>query len=1022
MKRAWAALFVFWVVVALAAGPGDQARRLLELSGVKGGLVVHVGCGDGRLTAALRASPAFLVHGLDRDPANVRKARAHIRSLGLYGPVSAEAWNGGRLPYADNLVALIVASDPGDLADAEAMRVLRPGGVVCTRDNGQWKKVVKPWPQEIDQWTHWLHDASNNAVAQDRVVGPPRSTQWVAGPRWQRHHEFNTGTTAFVSAGGRIFYTQDEAPATAAGLPDRWMLVAREAFSGVLLWKRPMGLWGWKAWSTRQPGGRFNLPLHVPKRLVAVGERVYVTLGFNAPVSELDAATGKTLRVFANTKYTDEILYRDGLLVLAVNKAPQKPGRIRDKPPVKKEVVAINARSGRVLWRRGDYVGISTKSDVFERITELCLTVGDGRVFLVEEDAVVCLDLATGREMWRSPRPEKHTRQGHIPYKPYNLCTLVTWRDVVLFAQAEEPYTRKTWNRGVKVLLTGLSASAGKRLWARECSKWGPGVQPDVFVIDGLVWTHAPDALAVIAIDPHTGEVKRRLSTKEAFNEVHHHRCFRNKATVRYLLTARRGIEFTDLASGSSLKHHWVRGACRYGILPANGLVYVPPHPCQCYITEKLSGFFALASSPPPAPSKVAGLERGPAYSAAAPAPRPSSLVPRPSRLAPWPTYRHDIGRSGASNAPVPAKLKPLWEVRLATPPSACTIAEGKVFVAWPDEHRVCALDADDGKLLWEFVAGGRVDTPPTIYRGLALFGSADGWVYALRAEDGALAWRFRPAPAERRIVAFGQLESAWPVHGSVLVKDGVAYVAAGRSTHLDGGIRVCALDPRSGKMLRELKPLNSRPHGLDDILVSDGKLVYMRHLVFSLEGGARMTERKRGRGGATGRGQRLYATTSLLDPTCFCRVGWTLGGLRQKAHMLVFDDEAAYAFGTKRHGGFGGWFKPGTGAFTLAARERKTGKALWTRKIGMWVRAMVLAGPVLFLGGAPDVVDKKDPWAALEGRRGGLLCALSAQDGKTLATYKLSAPPLWDGMAAGNGRLFVSTQDGSLVCFGPRQ
>ena len=222
--------------------------------------------------------------------------------------------------------------------------------------------------------------------------------------------------------------------------------------------------------------------------------------------------------------------------------------------------------------------------------------------------------------------------------------------------------------------------------------------------------------------------------------------------------------------------------------------------------------------------------------------------------------------------------------------------------------------------------------------------------------------------------------------------------------------------------MLRELKPLNSRPHGLDDILVSDGKLVYMRHLVFSLEGGARMTERKRGRGGATGRGQRLYTTTNLLDPTCFARVGWTLGGLKQKAHMLVFDDEAVYAFGTKRHGGFGGWFKPGTGAFTLAARERKTGKALWTRKIGMWVRAMVLAGPVLFVGGAPDVVDKKDPWAALEGHRGGLLCALSAQDGKTLATYKLSAPPVWDGMAAGNGRLFVSTQDGSLVCFGPRQ
>ena len=54
--------------------------------------------------------------------------------------------------------------------------------------------------------------------------------------------------------------------------------------------------------------------------------------------------------------------------------------------------------------------------------------------------------------------------------------------------------------------------------------------------------------------------------------------------------------------------------------------------------------------------------------------------------------------------------------------------------------------------------------------------GCHDGWVYALRAKDGVLAYRVRIAPREKRIVAYGIIESAWPVLGSILVHDGIAY------------------------------------------------------------------------------------------------------------------------------------------------------------------------------------------------------------------------------------------------------
>ena len=71
------------------------AAWALSVSDIKGGLVVHVGCGDGKFTAELLANDGCLVHGLDADGANVAKAREHIQSLGLYGKVSVDRLTGG---------------------------------------------------------------------------------------------------------------------------------------------------------------------------------------------------------------------------------------------------------------------------------------------------------------------------------------------------------------------------------------------------------------------------------------------------------------------------------------------------------------------------------------------------------------------------------------------------------------------------------------------------------------------------------------------------------------------------------------------------------------------------------------------------------------------------------------------------------------------------------------------------------------------------------------------------------------
>jgi len=173
-------LILLWISCTLAvvlARPKDYdktARQILDAAGVKGGLIVHIGCGDGKLTASLRGGESYLVHGLDSNAKAVEAARKHLRMLGIYGPVSVEEFDGKRLPYTENLVNLVVAEDLGGVTMAEVMRVLAPGGVLYMRQDGHWRKTIKPRPKNTDEWTHFLHDASGNAVAHDDVVGPPR--------------------------------------------------------------------------------------------------------------------------------------------------------------------------------------------------------------------------------------------------------------------------------------------------------------------------------------------------------------------------------------------------------------------------------------------------------------------------------------------------------------------------------------------------------------------------------------------------------------------------------------------------------------------------------------------------------------------------------------------------------------------------------------------------------------------------------------------------------------------------------
>jgi outer membrane protein assembly factor BamB len=383
-----------------------------------------------------------------------------------------------------------------------------------------------------------------------------------------------------------------------------------------------------------------------------------------------------------------------------------------------------------------------------------------------------------------------------------------------------------------------------------------------------------------------------------------------------------------------------------------------------------------------------------------------------------------------------------VWSIPIGGRLTSPVIAEGRLFAASVDAHALWAIDADDGHRLWSYTAGGRVDTPPTVYGGLLIFGSADGSVHCLRADDGELVWRLRVAPQGVQIVAHDQLESPWPVHGSVLIQQGVGYFAAGRSSFLDGGIHVYAvrpetgevlchrridsIDPKTGDMVPCGLPYDMPPEALGalpDVMVGDGDHVFMRHLRFdptdlTHESAARSPTSKRG--AYPYLGEHLMCVAGLLDDDWFNQTYWTVDG---KAHskLLVFDGDAAYGVkpfnASARHSR--AIFRPGDKGYALFANERPGHRKQWSIQVPVRIRAMVLAGSTLLAAGAPDVVDPNDPWSAFDGRKGGVLWAVSTADGEKAWQQALSAPPVFDGMAVAAGRLYVAMQDGSIACLG---
>lgn len=995
-----------------SGAPADPTvKAILEQTGSDQGLCLHLGCGRAAtagLTAALAEGSRMLVHGLAVDAASRERALAAIVARKLLGQARAEVLPVKPLPYLPDSANVVVIEDFAALESAgltmdEVRRVTAPGGVILILKDGAWTKAVKPRPAEMDEWTHPTHGADGNLVSSDKLIQFPLGVRWLDGlPKSCAGY---SPCRAAVVAGGRVFALSTaeieniDLPVN-KGRRDEY-LSARDAFNGLPLWKVKC--------ATIHDGVTLQATNTAP--LVTDGKRVY--LGQLDKIAVFDAATGRVLQELPTAYRCMHLALVGNMLVTAGWEGFECKDTWEPLTPKtdKGEVEAFDIATGKRVWS--------------QPATAQYMVVADGRVYLMvqgpapaAQQKIVALDLATGVQKWSVP----HTDVAPSP----DLRFQVAGQAVLVVSSAK--------GKTIKV----LAGDSGKVLWDMPPS---PGLFTPL--VNGELWQAGRR-------EPLTGKV----IAKDLPYPLSPHGD--NGCSPGCILAggdyvaATRFSRFIDYRPSTAAKDRVIsygamRGHCLEGAVPANGMLYVSQNDCRC-AQGQLPGFVAVGHSGP-APTAAdfeaqRPTEQGPAL---------GKVKDLPAGPGDWPMFLRDASRNPCTAAKLPASLKVLWQTPLVTPSqgpltaawkarlgaplTAPVCVGGTTYLAACEEGQVIAVDSA-GKEAWRMTLGGRIDMPPTIHRGLCVVGCRDGWVYALRAADGQLAWRTRVAPWERRMVAFGQTESVWPATGSVLAIDDRFYVSAGRTTESDGGVAVVALDVATGKTVwaRQIAP---GPGRVADILaLRDGKIAMFHVQLDPADGKVVVTPPLK-----TPPYGHYYGTMGgLMDGS------WTILGNRRAGNLQVgyTNAEMFAARGQRLWGYWWNAWQPAGRYFAQDLQMARTSTApaqsgkdcLWASALpqSYWAEAMAMCDSGLVMAGRisamtvwgtptypPAAKPASGPASAPADNPANFLMIVSPEDGKKVFELPLPAAPVYQGLAIVDGRALIALQDGTLVCVGAR-
>jgi len=782
-----------------------SASGALNIANLRGGFSVVVGTENGELEAGLTDNGTCLVQGLALTRDAALQARKYLYQQKLY-PLASVTYveSANRLPYTDKLVNFLVADLEalGNKAPSieEINRVLGYNATAYIKENGSWRQHKKPMPPNVNEFTHWKDDSALTSFQDDHVVNePPNQVRWIGAPDAYFKNQNRHGLSLFESerVGGGT-YTGSMGGGT-------W---ARDAFSGVLLWRNDY--LDYKYPSVSHQGSAQQWALNSKYLFGYTGRDGEGLVAY-------DLRTGQIKHHYSNTK-------------LLKNNTDEKDASNWDKQVLTVAHTMVHGNNliqifGNKVW----YLDQETGEIIWQYQIENSDSATIIRNGLVQDTV---LALAVTQLVWG--------KQGHAVYKAAR----------EYFADFKQ--------------VVGVRVSDGKLLWTLDELPNGQTLFHEM--VGGghgkamLVYTNRED---FHSLNLHTGQIEWSTDDAEGYGVGSYrgnaiavpdeelvvfgsHQAFSthilgsgNKVgsmscgqyfgscpsltmTPNFVIMSDKWIPRSDIKTMKAADNFDMvtigASACNYFPIVAYGSIYQLGGKCSCRRTipsQSCSQRVTPVEFLSDAQRRMA--DNGSA-SLITEMIEQQAMAKNSQIGDEWTerclgTYlsRADVtcenpdgglGRNG--QVMVSGELLyhwnrlPAWTgyARQETP----AVSAGDLsIVSVVHEHRITAKR--NGQVVWNFIADSRVTGTPVVDESRVYFGSHDGYVYALNLSDGSPAWKFMAAPNDLRIVAYGQVESAWPVFG-VALRDGKLYTSAGRLATLDGGIQAYCLNADDGSMV----------------------------------------------------------------------------------------------------------------------------------------------------------------------------------------------------------------------------
>jgi len=401
-----------------------------------------------------------------------------------------------------------------------------------------------------------------------------------------------------------------------------------------------------------------------------------------------------------------------------------------------------------------------------------------------------------------------------------------------------------------------------------------------------------------------------------------------------------------------------------------------------------------------------------------------------------WPMYRADAARSGYTPDALPRKLALWWTYAPRHAPMPAwvhtgrmpydhtyhvVVVDGTLYFGSSADGKVYALNAASGEERWTFFTGAPVRFAPAVWRDRVFVVSDDGFLYCLKAANGALLWKKRGGPNDDMLLGNDRLIARWPARGGVVIADGIAYFGAG--IWQSEGIYLYALNAETGDVLwvndssgiiemNQPHPTARAKSGVsaqgyfvvagDDLIVPTGRSV---PAVFRrADGEFRYFHLQKFGAGIGGTSVMAVDDYFLNSSRLFdCETGESRTNLRDNA-TAVSPKYVVYATG--------GQLKAVDRANLVVERDAVDRKGNPTRKRTLNDPAWTIDVPdensvSLIIAGQSAVLGTADKHVMM----------VNIASKSVAWTAEVDGVPL--GLAAADGRLYVSTDLGTIYCFG---